>query len=396
MKEEGISHITHSGFISRAIRDKDINFIAFVVTPWHAISLDATLLYLQSKGKNLKGMVLISPHINSGINVTRDSFLGLNYELFIHDESLPVDTTSDLLPTKSRWRKFIDRRRNHREFYRYVLFGGINWRRLPELYIINQNNPETLLGLRMRNYRHARFVLNDEGIGSYGSYFHMEAPIGDKWKGIRAWMNYFREEILARQWICKFHQAIYTTIFKVGGRPLVPNKKVLPYYNQVLVEHANQSKMDIHIDLSRAIVIAPSVYIEEKELYFGEDERIWQEICDALYNKGYKLYMKPHPRDKYFKSKAVEWHCELIDREGLSMEELCAISKPMCVIGCPSTALVTASLFYDIPAVCIVDMMNQSIVDLAKIGLEEYKRMFGSLVKYPKTMEELLKIIVEI
>lgn len=387
-----IPHITRTEFIRRAINDKEINFIAFVVTPWHVISLDASLMFLQSMGSALKGMVLISPHINTGINVAVDSFSGSNYELYI-ETSMNSNAAEGKKIENKIWRKikdFFNRRIWHIQYYLYIIFGGINWKRKPIMYIISQTNPETVLGMRMRKYKHAKFVINDEGIGSYTSYFHMPAPIGDEWKGFRVWMHYFREEILGRQWVCIFHNAIHTTIFKNGKLPLVPRYSIIPYYNQIFSGLATKE----NVNLTNAILIAPSVYIEEREIYHGEDLRIWKDICEALHEEGYKLYMKPHPRDNFFVSMAKDWHCEVINKNGLSMEGLCAKSKPKCVIGGPSTALVTSALFFNVPSICIVDMMNQDLLSQGhKDAVAEFKAMFNNLVQHVNSIDDLIQRI---
>ena len=398
MSINDVPHITYGDFIKRAVNDVNINFIAFVISPWHAISLDASLLYMKSKGVDLNGMVLISPHPKTGINVTEESFVGTNYKLFIEDIRENKQNGIEVFcnENKESFSQFMKRRIKHLELYKFVFLGGINWTHKEELYIIRPNYDGVYLGMNIHGYKHARFVISDEGIGSYtsSSTFHLVAPIGEKWRGIRRWMNFFREEILLRRWIYAFHNIIETTIFNKSKKSLVPRKEVLHYYTDVLKKHVAQSYSINNFDLSSAVIIAPSVYVEEKDRYYGEDVRVWKLICDTLYELGYELYMKPHPRDKCYATKAESWHCKVINQHGLSMEELCAISKPKCVIGAPSTALVTASLFFDIKSICMADVVSKNLVS-QKVNEEliDYKNLFGNFVLFPSSIESLISMM---
>lgn len=383
--------ISYSDFLCKAALDTSVNFIAFVITPWHAISLDASVKYLQSKGIELNGMVLVYPHDKTGINVSIESFTCDCYSIYVENGGFNQNSTVIASSKEKNLCKssFLKRRIKHLSFYKYALLGGRNVQKLPEIYLMQTVHPEPQIGLQMLSYgRYMRYVCFDEGVGTYTP----DNDIPPTSYKIGEWANYFREAIIGHQWLKYFHHVIYTTLFEDRKGILYPRQSVVPYYRQVIEDHASQSSLSI--DLSDAVIIAPSVYEEIKQYYNGEEMRIWSQVCATLSKKGYKLYMKPHPRDSYFRQYAHQWKCELIEVPNLPMEKMCAISQPKCIVAGPSTALVTSNLLYEIPAICIYDLMDQSKCDQSiKTIIKYFRKLFRQFVLFPQSLSELEAIV---
>ncbi len=49
--------------------DEHCNFLAMVITPYHAVGVEAAVLYLQSIGVEAKGYVLLTAHPSTGMAV---------------------------------------------------------------------------------------------------------------------------------------------------------------------------------------------------------------------------------------------------------------------------------------------------------------------------------------
>lgn len=392
-----IQEITYHEFINKAASDKDINFIAFLITPWHAISLDASIKYLESIGIRLHGMVLISPHENTGVCVNESSFLKESYDLYIEKRSITKTKSSEILSQQQNaFSLFIQRRKKHLRYYDYIFRGGKNIANLLEMYVIQPVNPDPFLGLRLKQYgRHARFVLSDEGVGTYTPYYDTQPPQGKMITNIHAWQKYFREVIVGHRLMQFFHSTTYTMIFKKEHLSLVPRKEVIPFYRDVISQHVSSELWNKEVDLSNSVVIAPSVHMEEIESYHNEDVQVWKEVCAILDSMNLKIFMKPHPRDKFFRQFVSEWKCELIDIDGVSMEELCAKSCPKCIIGFASTALVTANMFYDIPVVCINELMNPALCsEQVQKSVAYYKKLFSKIVSFPQNAKEFNQLLM--
>lgn len=381
--------IFSSDFVRKAAMDETINFIAFVITPWHAISLDASIAYLQNTGVQLKGMVLVFPHSRTGVCVKDDSFLRDCYTVYIEDKGSSCQNNLPTIPSTKKEEKlfsFFKRRRAHWDFYKYVFFGGRNVEHLKEMYVMDVMYTEPNVGIVLRsNGRYARYVCYDEGIGSY---FTPDADIRPTTYNLRKWASFFRVSVVGHRWTKYFHNVIFTMLFNKKGDVLYPREEVLPFYSRVIERHALNSKH--HVDVSNAVVIATPIYNEEKQFYNGDDVRVWKETCDLLHTLGCDVYMKPHPRDDYYKQYAKQWHCQLISGSSLSMEEMCALSKPKCVIGGTTTALVTTNLFFKIPTLCVNTLVDRSKCDRQGIRfLDQFKKIFANYIYFPNTLEEM-------
>ena len=49
--------ISRTEILDEIQQNSNVNFVAYVITPWHAISLNALLLFYRSKGIRLQGIV---------------------------------------------------------------------------------------------------------------------------------------------------------------------------------------------------------------------------------------------------------------------------------------------------------------------------------------------------
>ena len=54
---------------------KEVNFIAFATTPWHALGVNATMHHLKKQHIVLCGYIVIMPHQVTGVGIGKDNFL---------------------------------------------------------------------------------------------------------------------------------------------------------------------------------------------------------------------------------------------------------------------------------------------------------------------------------
>ena len=118
--DRSIKHIEDSIVIDTLLADKTLNFIAFVISPWHVISLEASLLYLRALGMDMKGIVCIIKHPKTGYAV--------NIEDLVLDEVAMVAFTENAYlyphrkPTMSQWQVFLSHRKQNLNIYVFSLF----------------------------------------------------------------------------------------------------------------------------------------------------------------------------------------------------------------------------------------------------------------------------------
>ncbi len=387
-------HISRFEFYHRALANSDVNFVASVVTPWHVLCLDAAIRYMEAKGTKMCGMVLIEPHVCSGFNVDERCFLGGHYEIYVVDDTPKNASAQPAKPVvqPSLWKQFLNRNRIHRERLNYVLFGGINWRNKREIYVFDYIYPDCKTGRYFaRNGVFARHIIMDDGFISYFPNIWEKKPTQSLLRDVHGWMQYFRDVIWEHRLIFKFHHIISAFVFRKTKHALKVNEDVLPFFRLVFAEHATSDARLKGLDLHDAVVLATGTHLEEIDRYKNEDLRIWEAICKMLHEKGVKIYLKPHPRDTFFRDCAEKWGCVLFDDiDRMSIEGMCYIGKPKCVLGFPSMAIITPKIFCDVPTIGVFDLIDKGKCnDYAMNIMGNFERLFAEYVKFPTTMDEL-------
>lgn len=386
-----IPSISGFEFEKQAALDASVNLISTVITPWHAICLDAAIRYLESKGESIKGMVMIAPHVCSGINVDERCFLKGKYDLYLRNDAYTSKVQKVQCSRENSLHRFFKKRMSHLQRFVYVLFGGINWAKRKEIYVLDCIYPNCQLGRKLLKYgRFARHVVVDDGFISY--YPHIWETVPQKSVFcVSEWAGYFRDVVVEHRWIFRFHTVVSALIFKKKGNALCPNDAVIPFFRLVLQEHSASDSRFQGLDLTNSVVIATGTHLEEKERYHDEDLRVWENVCNLLHERGYTIYLKPHPRDTFFKDYAPKLHAILLeDIENASIEDMCNKAKPVCIMGFPSNAIITPKLFFDIPTIGVFDLMDVSKCSEKAIeNISTFKSLFSHLISIPKSLDEL-------
>lgn len=374
-------------------KDCSINFIASVISPWHAISLVASLNYMQqSLGIQMNGIVRVVKHPQTGYAIKENElqFANVKYICFTDNYFLPQFQTTSI--GLSKWKIFIQHRKQNYRLLKYVLLEGFNWRRKRPLYVLSPWNVNFSMGMVLvTEHYFVKYVILDEGIGNYIGN-GLTKQVVKPFISLRQRKTYFIHNIIPIIWLPKFHHVINACAFEKKKKGRCVLKQFLrPYYQQAIIKHSISGKTSFPVD--GKVIICTSV-LYDTIFQNSEDIIVWRDLCKVLYAAGIQLVLKPHPRDTFFASFAEEWHCELIDGH-CTIEDICACSKPIAIVGHHSTALVTANAFFSIPAICVTDLFNpQNVSKEFMDGAEKYKYVFFDMVQFPETYEDCLRMIL--
>ena len=66
------------------VETESLNFVAFILTPWHLVGAKATYHYLVSQGKSLRPIYVVIPHPDQGVLLKDVN----DVELYIFEETL--------------------------------------------------------------------------------------------------------------------------------------------------------------------------------------------------------------------------------------------------------------------------------------------------------------------
>lgn len=381
--------ISRTEILDEIQQNSNVNFVAYVITPWHAISLNALLLFYRSKGIRLQGIVLIYPHNETGIHLSEKDFAMDGVEVYSTFDWGGVYTKDDM-GEMTFFTKKLHNLKKKVQFYHHAILGGVNIKRKQNFYLMAPVFPMVGIGAEiLKLNKHIKYVALDEGVGTYLDNMEETFPTIRSIRDIKCLKNYWRDIVVTNHILPICHKMQNAYLFCKRNICYV-NQEIAPFYRQAVASHVKSSQLDI--DLTNTIVICTSV-LYDNVFRDKEDIRVWEDVCKRLYSAGFKLAMKPHPRDTFFASFADSWHCKLLDAK-LSMEEICEYSSPLAIIGHHSTALVTAKALWNIQSICVTEMFDRNKVDAEFMRVaDRFEQTFNQIVHFPKDLDCCIDLI---
>ncbi len=379
------------GICSLIERDK-LNFIGVAVTPWHAHGIDCAIRYLQDCGVDVRGIVLVHPAIMQG-----DIRYILNEKNFINSccslYKLEITLNAGLSQiTREIWNNAQARRLyNSQNFYSSRSC----------VYIASAWHPN--INLFMALYRKfgckyvAKLLVVEEGLSTYfhdvKSHKHIWNTLRKQKKGFPLLVSYIYRSLndCLKKNFENDTQWINLNILLEHENELQPNPLAIKYYREVIFKYCSKYSWNGVPDLNGCIVICTMAYLHS-EIQDEADVMILREISLKLQEFGYKVYLKPHPRDTGYHQRYAPLCCEFLD-VNCSVETLMArYPRIRAIVSFSSTSLVTAKLIFNVPAISILNM-----TEINKYGkyiqdeMNSFKQCFSNIVSIPQSIEELVE-----
>ena len=350
------------------------NFLGSVFTPWHAVGIDATIRWLQSRGVAVKGLCLIHPDISYGLACGESAFVNGVSEYVACEK--PPRACGVFRYIARLCRLLIARRLGADDSDTiYIASTYVNTR----LAVI----ASSLL------HRRVRLITIDEGVGIYlgtfdtpaGRRHHSSSPLSMAGAMLSRLGSALRDKLFG---------VANNRLFIRRGNVLRLNERIVPFYKGVIEERAAKiaGAFAGRLSLAGTVLICTTAW-ERSAIAADEDYQVLLRVCAYLHDRGCQIVLKPHPRDKFFAAHADDLHARTLEHS-YPIEALCALSQPLAVVGFSSTSLVTARLFWHIPAFCLADMLDMSLIgDVYQRETASFKRVFGSFVAFPKTPADI-------
>ncbi|TDK64132.1 hypothetical protein E2K98_04510 [Bacillus salipaludis] len=354
-----------SEFIS-LIRENRIDFIAFAISHWHAIGVEAEIKSRQfTKG----GLIIILPHPKDGVLLAEEQFKGLvnnENKIYIMKENKSQNLSVIM-------RQLVG-------FFKSQL---LNSKQKNEIKIICPLKPyfpilQIFNDTRLARNVKVKYILIDEGIGSYASQ--------KAWQKIKKVDQGNNKKLKILKWVVsKVINKVYMRLdsekrflFKSENGILYLNEAVAKQYQNVL----NRSEVK-----NNEIAIVVTQPFSEYYFISEKDElRVTKEIIDKLLHAHKKVVLKPHPREKMNKYNDIlniysKEKVSLIE-ENISLERLLEKMNPGQIVGYTSTALLNAKALYDIDSYSAVKYMELYALDEDAVEIwREYYNLNRAIVK---------------
>jgi hypothetical protein len=258
-----------------------------------------------------------------------------------------------------------------------------------------------------RNY-HPRFVLIDEGIGTYMS--------NQVWKLEKSQINssYIDDKsIFSRlkrlfvisllKMISYYKNIEKRFIFYSIKDKIYVNEHAIASYKEIIEINKNHVKNnDIfnlakYIDGWKFVILATQPFVEYNQIRLFDYMDILNTLFKILDERNFKIVIKPHPREDKTKYEIIlkNYKDIYICTKNFLLEEILYLN-PVKIFGFTSTSLITSKLFYGIESISLVNIITKNTNDsLINIRGNEFKSKFKKYVHFIndfKEVEDLVKV----
>jgi len=411
-------------YILKIAIKKDIDFVAFAISHWHACGVDSAV-YDISKRKNEepKGLIIICAHPKDGFLIKKKDFICKNFakvEFCFYDSNL-INLQRQRNVIFSIYKNF-KRLINLLRAIIKIRKVGKNEKRnnKKELTIISVMNPNIIfLEIFKNKYISNKYIpvyfIIDEGFGTYIS----KKALKIRWKITRKLINQdkkldrfsylkdiennIKKEIMDNLFFKKFAIKYINIenrfLLNKKKEELIPNLSIVNSYKNIFLKRKEilLKFNDIKSIFPTAIILT-SPFSEYKLATLKYELKILERAVSTLIQKGYSVVIKPHSREsdnkyisifKKYKPSRVK-----IIRKDFPVEDLFCTLNPLCVIGYASTALITANIIFNLPTISINNIFlnnNDSKAKniLERMGMGEFEKLTKGLVYNINSFKQL-------
>lgn len=400
-------------YIAELMMEDNIDFVACpIISPWHAIGVDA-LVYdiLQRKKDKPSGVVVITPHLRGRFTISEGDFVCRDFakvKFYYLDsgsstKQLTISGQIDLA------RKAFDILLAIREL-RKTDKGSKR-----EMRIVTALFPNVFILRAFRSKELACkyypiFSLIDEGMGTYmpEKTWRVMGKLTSQEKEPR----YFQLTRFLR--VKMMHNA--SSLLKIiGGKylaiekgflvekshgKLIPNRQFADLYKNILKKRGATYKR-VGKNKPVAIIVSDPIAYPGSQYYeatLAAESNFMETVINILIETGFSVVIKPHPTEpvnkySYILAKFKSGQVKLVEQE-VAAEVLFSALKPDCVIGYDSTALIHASILYDIPAIRISDILLSKVDSgYNKLASKHFKRLAREILYSADNFEKLRQIL---
>jgi|GEM_PF-3639480 len=387
-----------------ALRDMlaagELGFLGSAVSHWHALGVEAWVKHLRDGGDERPGAVVLIPHARDG--------------LLIGPEDLPfcrADGRVTLLAVRQILgvggvRRLAAAARLSPRLLRLWLArpGADAGEPLPVASV--QDTAAGVFALaamgaaRLLRRRAVRFVVLDEGLGSYTDpHVKRHGPMLERPREGRIVPVRWLDGLLYAAWhglerrIAAGYDVEHRFAFRrTPSGELAANGPVAADYAAVTRLGADPAAWPARRGRPVALVL-PQPYSEARQVDAAAERAALEGVVRRLEAAGFDVWLKPHPRERAGKydGEAGEW-CRLLGGAQAVERLLAALGAGDVVVSINSTALLTARLLFGLdcctygPALLRGRQAGRLLRDaqgnfqtLAGLGVEDFDRRFGPL-----------------
>ncbi len=346
-----------------------IDFAAKCITPWHLIGVKSFIAKLLEEKGSVKGFIYVKYHGVSGHVIKPDT---LNF---------PPNADITVF-----WGKKAEKKSAKQKcalISQAAAIGRYSPSKQGNVYLLNAFYPDyPFCGRFIENTdMSCTPVCIDEGVGTYKTRKDL---FGEKWRRDKkgAVISEIHKSIELKIGRRIPQKTLYFTIFTTGkSGTLTENTAVTRYYKQVLKDSAEAMTIT---DKPYVLLLTQPFELKEELAAMNEVNRAFDMAMSRYKERGLEVFVKPHPREK---AEAIEEYRKkgytVIDKSAPIEQMLNGLTKkPECVVGALSTALVTASVLCDVPAVSVIKIVSANVTGAYCEHSVKFEQRYGKVVSF--------------
>jgi hypothetical protein len=391
-------------YLRERLKNQDIDFVASTYSELHSIGIDAFVLDLaQRTNKKPRGIILAPRLPGQSKRITSEKDLACNAYADIN--LLMFDPSEDQTGSTILRKQDFDRIFRYYRFALGFLYTILRKKGNRRIFFLNAAYYDlSYLGLFsdtaiLRKYSPI-FVLLEEGAGTYltnsvWKLAHQEAISLQKGTSLA---NKIRSDyiILIKKLFDNVMWRFVATedrlLFRQKDGKLIPNEKSIELYKDAIKCRARFAHSKDHDSAKTALILPPSypgLFSFEFELSFV------RELVELLNRNHIRSMIKPHPTERSSRYNILSRKNSVsILRNEFPVEDILLTTDPICILGETSTALLTANVLYNIPAISFIDiLLNLSDDRLLQMTGHQFKKIAEGYVHFVSNTAQLEHLV---
>ena len=342
------------------------NTLIMGITPWHANSIEASLLRY-SLSKDNKALVACMHVENNPTIINRMNFVILNKtSAFFKYKIKQFKRKSDFLEYIENFLKFIINKSGKNEIY---------------IYTTKEISPYIVMKI-FNECRNSKIIniVSDEGLATSFSYDKLSVKMIVKKISI----------FLLKRKI----DVIYDTLFLRNNKGIFVNKDLCARYIEVFNKYPLRiNDLNVHIPEKSYILVCYGPIDEERRVENIVISKMIKKIIKIGKRYDCDVVIKTHPREKnielFNNIGCIIWDKKISAEVFLSKLK----NKPLVIIGSISTVLVTANIFFGIKTISTLYTYADSEISKYDFDCKRFANLYKNYVLFPEDYQSFEKYI---
>lgn len=364
----GYVELDYKEIIELLAENSEYNFVSMICTSWHKLSFEAAKRFIEAtSGEVLEGLIIVGKHKLTGYALNNNDFDENQRVCFGNVEEMKLSVCKKI-----------------------SYYFGLTATNQKAFYIFTPCRPNLTWTAKLKELfpdRRIVSVIIDEGLATYiednKGWITENIKNGADFKEkIKLYLNRYLISGWCKHRLVKSQNYIdCNLLIKEKDNDYRQNGKMFFYYAESIQKTAvRQNIKRIHMPEKYVLFNTQPFTVENGADY---DMDVLQCAVDIFKKAGFTVVLKPHPREKQLE-RYNKLDVQMIKENNYPQEILLERMdiKPSYIVSYFSTSLVTASMFWNIPAISLAPLLikKKDMPESDKRRLRRFMEVFKQTI----------------